>query len=366
SPEACALYGYEPGCAPGYEEWIGSIHPEDRAAASLTVTSAIERARSGEDRVLYKDEYRVVHPDGTVLWVEPSGGFERKGETLVMRGVVRDITERKAAEIERERLLQSERAARTEAERASRLKDEFLATISHELRTPLNAILGWSQILNYDHVDAETRSQGLAAIERNARSQAQLVNDLLDMSRIVSGKIRLEVRNVDLRDVIDTAIDAIEPAANAKGIRIDQVLDPRAGAVRGDANRLQQVVWHLLSNAVKFTANGGRVRVGLRQTEGHLELTVADTGQGIEPDFLPFLYDHFRQADGSTTRQHGGMGLGLAIVKQLVELHGGKVWAQSPGKDQGSIFTVELPLGRDLHPPGAASLQRSSPGARPS
>jgi PAS domain S-box-containing protein len=366
SPEACMLYGQEPDCNLGYQEWIACIHPEDRAGASRTVFSAIERARAGEDRVLYKDEYRSVHPDGTVLWIEPSGGFELQGDTLVMRGVVRDITERKSAEIERERLLQSERAAREEAERASRLKDEFLTTISHELRTPLNAILGWAQILNYGRVDAETTAQGLAAIERNARSQAQLVNDLLDMSRIVSGKIRLEVRNVDLRDVIDAAADAIQPAASAKEIRIDQVLDPDAGTVRGDANRLQQVVWHLLSNAVKFTPNGGRVRIALRQTEKHLEVTVADTGQGIDPDFLPFLYDHFRQADGSTTRQHGGLGLGLAIVKQLVELHGGRVWAQSPGRNQGSIFTVELPLGRDLHPSGAASIQRPAPGARPS
>jgi PAS domain S-box-containing protein len=365
SPEACALYGREPDCGIDYEGWIGSIHPEDRSAASQTVISAIERARAGEDQVLYKDEYRVVHADGTVLWAEPSGGFERKGETLVMRGVVRDITERKAAEIERERLLQSERTARAEAERASRLKDEFLATISHELRTPLNAILGWAQILNNSQVDASTTAHGLAAIERNARSQAQLVNDLLDMSRIVSGRIRLDARSVDLREVIDTAVDTVRPAAKAKGIRIDQVLDPQAGPVWGDANRLQQVVWHLLSNAVKFTPNGGRVRVGLRQTEGQLEVTVADTGQGIDPDFLPFLYDHFRQADGSTTRQHGGMGLGLAIVKQLVEMHGGRVWAQSPGQNQGSIFTVELPLssGRDSRQPGITPPPRSAPGA---
>jgi PAS domain S-box-containing protein len=365
SPEACALYGQPPDCSLGYEEWIASIHPEDRAAASRTVFSALERARAGEDKVRYKDEYRVVHPDGTTLWVEPSGGFELKGDTLVMRGVVRDITERKAAEIERERLLQSERTARTEAERASRLKDEFLTTISHELRTPLNAILGWAQILNNSPVDATTNAQGLAAIERNARSQAQLVNDLLDMSHIVSGKIRLDVRNVDLREVIDAAVDTVRPAAGAKGIRIDQMLDPQAAPVRGDANRLQQVVWHLLSNAVKFTPNGGRVRVGLRQAEGHLEVTVADTGQGIDPDFLPFLYDHFRQADGSTARQHGGMGLGLAIVKQLVQLHGGRVWAQSPGRDQGSIFTVELPLSSRRAPrrPGITPPPRSAPGA---
>ena len=261
---------------------------------------------------------------------------------------VTDITNRKRAEdairASEERLLRTERIARAEAERSSRLKDEFLATISHELRTPLNAILGWAQILGRGGVDAEKTSHGLSAIERNARAQAQLIDDLLDMSRIISGKIRLEIEIMDLRDVIAAATETIRPAAEAKGIQIQQTLDPLAGPVRGDANRLQQVVWNLLSNAVKFTPPGGRVQVTLRSTDGGLvEVTVTDTGQGIEPEFLPFVYDRFRQADGSTTRQHGGLGLGLAIVKQLVELHGGRVRAQSSGKDQGASFLVELP-----------------------
>ena len=261
----------------------------------------------------------------------------------------KDITADKRVDREREGLLEAERAARTEAERASSMKDEFLATLSHELRTPLNAILGWSQILRTGGGDPEDVAEAVDVIERNARAQTQIIEDLLDMSRIISGKIRLDVQEVDLEAVVRAAIETVRPAAEAKGIRVLPVLDPLTGPVSGDPNRLQQVFWNLLSNAVKFSPKGGRVQVRLKRVDSHLEVDVIDTGEGIEPQFLPFVFDRFRQADASTTRAHGGLGLGLAIVKQLVELHGGTVRAKSGGKGQGTTFAVSLPL-TVLHP----------------
>ena len=245
---------------------------------------------------------------------------------------------------ERERLLESERAARAESERASRLKDEFLATLSHELRTPLNAILGWTHLLRAKPGDGQQTAEGLETIERNARAQTQIVNDLLEMSRIVSGKLRLDVQRVDLSSVVDAAIGTVKPAADAKGIHLRTVLEPLAGYVSGDPARLQQILWNLLSNAIKFTPEGGRVDVRLERTGADVAVTVSDTGQGIKADFLPFIFDRFRQADASTTRLHRGMGLGLAIVKNLAEMHGGVVTAASDGDGTGSTFIVRLPL----------------------
>ena len=236
------------------------------------------------------------------------------------------------------------RIAWREAEAASRSKDEFLATLSHELRTPLNAILGWTQILELTPDDGEKRSRGLQAIHRNARAQAQLIDDLLDLSRIVSGKMRLDVRSVDLLSVIDGAVEAVRPAAEARSLRLHRVLDPRAGPIAGDADRLRQVAWNLLSNAVKFTPKGGRVEVRLERVNSHVEIIVADSGIGISAEFLPHVFDRFRQFDSSASRTHGGLGLGLAIVRHLVELHGGTVEARSPGLGQGSTFVVALPL----------------------
>ena len=261
----------------------------------------------------------------------------------------KDITADKRADREREQLLEAERAARTEAERASNMKDEFLATLSHELRTPLNAILGWSQILRTGGADAADVAEAVDVIERNARAQTQIIEDLLDMSRIISGKIRLDVQEVDLEAVVRAAIETVKPAAEAKNIRVVPVLDPLAHPVSGDPNRLQQVFWNLLSNAVKFSPKGGRVQVLLKRINSHLEVDIIDTGEGIEPQFLPFVFDRFRQADATTTRAHGGLGLGLAIVKQLVELHGGTVRAKSGGKGQGTTFAVMLPV-TVLHP----------------
>jgi signal transduction histidine kinase/CheY-like chemotaxis protein len=250
---------------------------------------------------------------------------------------------RRAAD-DRARLLEAERSARAEVERVSLMKDEFLATLSHELRTPLNAVLGWSEIL-LARIPAESDLQrGLDTIARNARSQAQLIEDLLDMNRIVSGKIRLDVQRLEITPIVEAALDSVRPSAEAKAIRVRKTLDPNAGPVVGDPNRLQQVVWNLLTNAVKFTPKGGKIDVVVQRMSSHIEISVQDTGAGISPEFLPHLFERFRQADSSTTRRYGGLGLGLSIVKQLVELHGGTVTAHSAGVGQGALFLVTLPL----------------------
>jgi Signal transduction histidine kinase len=257
--------------------------------------------------------------------------------------VTRDLTERKLAEEQRLKLAR-EQVARTEAEAANRAKDEFLATVSHELRTPLNAILGWGRMLGSGKLDEEGYTRGLETIERNAKLQAQLIDDLLDMSRIISGKLRLTVGPVDLHPVIEAAIEAMQPAVEAKRIRLQVILDSNVGMISGDPDRLQQVVWNLISNAVKFTPKGGRVQVRLQRINSHVDLAVSDTGQGVSAEFLPYVFDRFRQADSAITRMHGGLGLGLAIVRHLIELHGGTVEAQSPGEGQGATFTVRLPI----------------------
>ncbi|MEA2488838.1 MAG: hypothetical protein QOH21_630 [Acidobacteriota bacterium] len=229
------------------------------------------------------------------------------------------------------------------AETASRARDEFLATVSHELRTPLTSIIGWIQLLRLERDDASL-AEGLDTIDRNARAQSRLIEDILDFSRINAGKLRLNVQALDLVDVVDAAIEVVRPAADAKGVKMDRVLDSEAGHVSGDNDRLQQVIWNLLSNAVKFTPRGGRVQVRLERIGSHCEIAVSDTGEGIDPKFLPFVFDRFSQADSSSTRSHSGLGLGLGIVRHLVELHGGTVQAFSPGLGQGSTFAVHLPL----------------------
>jgi len=230
------------------------------------------------------------------------------------------------------------------AEQATRAKDEFLAVVSHELRTPLNAILGWAGLLRAGKLDPLAVKQALETIERNAKSQAKLIEDLLDFSRIISGKLRLDVGPVEITSVIETAIDVVRPAADAKGIRLQLILDPNAGPVPGDAERLQQIMWNLLSNAIKFTPKGGRVQVRLGRINSHVEIAVSDSGQGISQDFLPFVFERFLQADNTTTRRHGGVGLGLAITRHLAELHGGTISADSAGEGQGATFTLKLPL----------------------
>ena len=257
--------------------------------------------------------------------------------------IARDISDRVRADEERARLLASEQAARAQAEEANRAKDEFLATASHELRTPLNAILGWAAMLEQTaSLDGRTL-KGLQSINRNTRTLAQLVDDLLDVSRMISGKMRLDVAPMDLGDVIDAAVETILPAASAKDIGIHVAVDPASRTMAGDATRLQQAVWNLLSNAVKFTPAGGRVDVRTRVNKGQIELTVTDSGIGIDATFLPYVFDRFRQADASSTRAQSGLGLGLAIVRHLVELHGGTVRAESDGRDAGTRFVMQLP-----------------------
>jgi PAS domain S-box-containing protein len=265
------------------------------------------------------------------------GAAQLESDELAWVCFVLDLTESKKIEA----LL---RQQAEELSRANRLKDEFLATVSHELRTPLNAMLGWATILRSKQLDETTTSRAIETIERNARAQNQLINDLLDVSRIITGKLRLNVRPVVLVSVIESVIDSICPAAEAKNIRIQSLLDPAAGPVSGDPDRLQQVFWNLLSNAVKFTPKGGRIQIRLERINSHLEVTVSDTGQGISPEFLPYVFERLQQADSTTTRAHGGLGLGLAIVRHLVELHGGRVQVASAGVGKGATFMVNLPI----------------------
>jgi PAS domain S-box-containing protein len=255
-----------------------------------------------------------------------------------------DLARRAAAAIDNARLYSEAQKARRSAEEASRLKDEFLATVSHELRTPLTAILGWVYLLRAGHLDERGAQSALETVERNARSQSQLIDDLLDVSRIITGKLRLDIRQIDPASFIEASIESLHPAAEAKGVRLQKVLDTGVSSIAGDPARLQQVVWNLLSNAIKFTPKGGRVQVRLERVNSHVEISVSDTGSGISPEFLPLVFDRFRQADQSTTRAHGGLGLGLAIVRHLVELHGGTVRAESHGEGKGATFTVMLPL----------------------
>ena len=325
----------EDGVAP-IGDFLRVIHADDRDRVTKLIQATLATDAP------FETEYRIDNPRTGVRWAIVRGRVERdaSGKPASWDGVVVDITERKLAE---QRLLEVERTARVEAERVGRMKDEFLATLSHELRTPLNAMLGWTQILRHRR-QPDDLDEGLSVIERNARTQAQLIEDLLDMSRIISGKIRLDVQPVALADVLTAAMDVVRPAAEAKGVRLVQTIDPHAGPVSGDANRLQQILWNLLSNAVKFTPRDGRVHLVLERVNSHLEISVADSGQGISPEFLPFVFERFRQEDGSTQRLHGGLGLGLAIVKHLVELHGGQVRAKSAGLGKGATFIVSLPL----------------------
>ncbi|MEA5599748.1 PAS domain S-box protein [Nostoc sp. UHCC 0252] len=290
---------------------------------------------------IYEKEY--IHRNGKrvpiVLGVALLNDSEDNGVAFVL-----DITDRKLAENECDRLLECERTARLQAEIANKIKDEFLAVLSHELRTPLNPILGWSKMLRTRKFDEQTTHRALETIERNAKLQTQLVEDLLDVSRILQGKLNLNICPVSLAMVVEAALETVRLAADANSIEIKTIFDANLGQVMGDPNRLQQVVWNLLSNAVKFTPPGGRVEIRLMEVGNQIQIQVSDTGKGINPDFLPYVFDYFRQADGTTTRIFGGLGLGLAIVRKVVEMHGGKVQAESLGEGLGATFNVEFPL----------------------
>lgn len=319
--------------------WSG-VHPLDLQRCLEIYNTSFDARKP------FSMEYRLRRHDGMYRWILDNGvpRFAPNGEFLGYIGSCIDIHERKQAEGEREKLLKEAQTAHKQAEIANRMKDEFLATVSHELRTPLNAILGWTQMLKNGIVGLEQLPKAIETIERNSRSQAQLVEDLLDVTRIVSGKLRLNIKPVELSSVVETAIDTVRPAAEARGVEIEKRFDEHPALVSGDAERLQQIVWNLLSNAIKFTPKGGRVTVRLERAEDAAQITVADTGKGIEPEFLPYVFERFRQADGTTTRKQGGLGLGLAIVKHLVELHGGEISAESEGVGKGAVFSVRLPL----------------------
>lgn len=290
-------------------------------------------------------ELRCEWPDHSIHWIALRGTAVHEGDRIcAISGVSVDQTSRRAAEGERAILLESERAARADAERANHLKDDFLATLSHELRTPLNAILGWAHLMRRSLNDPHEMAEGLDVIESSARAQTQLVSDLLDTSRVLSGKLRIAMQDVELATVVEAAVESIRPAADARGVRIEPLLDTTLEPVQGDLTRLQQVVWNLLANAVKFTPRGGKVQIVTRRAEAHAEIVVSDNGQGIDPAFAPHLFERFRQADSSTSREFGGLGLGLSLVKHLVELHGGTVEARSPGLGLGSTFVVQLPI----------------------
>ncbi|MBD2073537.1 response regulator [Phormidium sp. FACHB-592] len=343
--------------------WQDVIHPDDRASNIEAWTQAVEKG------VSYDIEQRLRRADGSYRWhlTRALPMLDEQSQVIRWFGTCTDITDRKQAETAREQLLQQEKAAREAAEQANRLKDEFLAVLSHELRSPLNPILGWAKLLSSGRLDAVRTREAINTIERNAQLQSQLIEDLLDISRIMQGKLTLKATPVSLPFVVSTAIETVRLAAEAKAIQIKTSFELTVNQIYGDAGRLQQVVWNLLSNAVKFTPPGGRVEVRLeeirhgesktqkRENPSHSPLltpyaptyariTVTDTGKGISPKFLPYVFEHFRQEDGAITRKFGGLGLGMAIARQIVELHGGKIWVESLGEDQGTTFIVELPL----------------------
>jgi PAS domain S-box-containing protein len=362
SPQHELLFDLAPGSFEGtYKAFLRRIHPDDRPKVGRVIRRALL------DQSDYEVEFRVPLPGGRVRWLGAKGRFLRdpRGAARLLTGVATDITDRKRAEDDRAQLLDREHEARLQAEQALRLKDEFLATVSHELRTPLTAILGWARILHARQGDPASVARAIDTIERNAKSLAQIVEDILDVSRIIGGKLLLELGPVDLVPVLEVASSVVRPAAEAKGVTLK--LPPKGPPciVWGDPDRLQQVVWNLLSNAVKFTPEGGSVEARFTRDKTRAVIQVLDTGQGIDGSFLPFMFDRFRQADSTTTRNHGGLGLGLALVRHLIELHGGTVQAESAGLGHGATFTVTLPIKPELfvRAAGEAPLRPSEPPA---
>jgi PAS domain S-box-containing protein len=339
NPAAETMFGYAADEALGRN--ITMIIPPDVRHEEDTVLAKIRRG----DVVDHFETVRV-RKDGSSVHVEltVSPVFAADGRIVGVSKIARDISDRMRLEDERSALLTREQEARADAEAGNRAKDEFLAILSHELRTPLNAVYGWARMMQAGKLDEETSARALDAIVRNANAQVQLIDDLLDVSRVINGKMRLDVRPTDVREVIDAAIDAVGPAVSAKGQRLERVLDPGNGRVNGDPGRLQQIVWNLVINAVKFTPPGGEIRVRMRCEAERVAIVVSDTGQGIPAHVLPFVFDRFRQWDSSSTRAHSGLGLGLALVKHLTELHRGTVSAESPGEGRGATFTVTLPV----------------------
>lgn len=333
------LYGY------AAEEVVGKsvtlLIPPDHINEEPQI---LERIRCGEKVVLYETLRQRKDKSMVAISLTVSPIFDYAGNIIGASKIAHDITERKQAEAEREKLLEREQNARKDAEVANRLRDEFLATVSHELRAPLNSILGWARMMEKGTLDEKTTAKAISTIVRNAESQNRLIEDLLDVSRIISGKMRLEVITVKPSNFVEAALETVRPAAEAKNITLEVVGDTTVSHISGDPNRLQQVMWNLLSNAIKFTSQGGRVTVEINRESGNVEIKVKDTGVGIKEEFLPHVFDRFRQADASSIRKFGGLGLGLAIVRHITEMHGGTVDVESEGENQGSVFTVSLPV----------------------
>src|SRR5689334_18733319 len=331
-------------------EWRFVFADDEDAVALVT-----NRQRAGVE-VQGVQRNRNYTRAGTVLFCEwyNSVLHDDRGKLVSVLSLVLDVTARKAAEDDRAALLIRERDARKHAEEADRLKDEFLATLSHELRTPLTSILGWASMIRSGEVEGANASRAIETIERNARSQARLIDDLLDVSRIITGNLRLDLHPLNLAPIVEAAIDALRPTADVKGIYIRTDILTGDCLVKGDPNRLRQVIWNLLSNSIKFTQRGGVVMINLKCVGPTVRLTVADTGEGISREFLPYVFDRFRQAEGSISRKQGGLGLGLAVVRHLVELHGGSISAESDGLGEGSMFSVELPLAQERRDPARA------------
>ncbi|HZI62810.1 MAG TPA: MASE1 domain-containing protein [Pyrinomonadaceae bacterium] len=331
--------------------WLTIVHPKDKERAAREAAAIFESGKGGTSR------FRWLRKDGSNVWVEAQSVVvcDESGP-VGMRGVTMNITAAVQAEIERAELLDRESQAREEAEEASRLKEEFLATVSHELRTPLNAVVGWSRLVRSGQLDKEGMAHALEVIERNASAQRQIIEDLLDVSRIVTGKLRINTQRVDLLLVIHAAIDAVRPAAEAKEIDLRMHFEAPDAIVKADVERLQQILWNLLANAVKFTPQRGSVDVYLRQHGSLAEIRIEDSGPGIPADFLPRIFERFTQADSSSTRKHGGLGLGLAIVRHLVELHGGTVWAGNREGNGGAVLVVSLPA---IEPTATELISRS-------
>ncbi|HEX5085101.1 MAG TPA: PAS domain S-box protein [Blastocatellia bacterium] len=350
------------------EEHLGrtlrEVVPEVSDAVESDLRRVIETgepALNVEQRIVMSTQPGVVRHFISSFFPIKNGG----GRVLGVNVVVMEITRRKKIEEELERLLRQEKAAREEAQEANRLKDEFLATISHELRTPLTSILGWTRLLAGGRLTTPQARHALEVIAQSAQSQTQLIEDILDTSRIITGRFKIEAQPVAIEHIFHSAIDVIRPSAEAKGIALREVVDAPDGVVLGDANRLQQAVWNLLSNAVKFTSEGGRVEARLGRAEGQIEIEVKDTGIGIEPKFLPYVFDQFRQANSTSTREHGGLGIGLAIVRHIVEMHGGGVSASSPGMDRGATFRIRLPMISTPRPEGPDAEPAPAPAIEP-
>lgn len=351
-----ALHGFSPGTFPGtFEAFQAEIHPDDRPRVLGAITTALNH------RSDHHVEYRIVRRDGTVRWVEGRGKVfcDRQGQPEQMAGVCLDVTERKQLEDQRALVLSREQAARADLERAGRMKDEFLATLSHELRTPLNAVLGYAHMLQAGTLPQDRVAHAIEVIERNAAAQMRLIDSLLDVSRVMAGKFELQFEPVQLEAVVEAAVDAFRPQAQRSGIALEIVAPLSPVRVIADSGRLQQVLWNLISNALKFTPSGGQVGVHVTQTDSEVRIQVRDTGHGISGDLLPHVFDRFWQADSSTRPARAGLGLGLTLVREIVQAHGGAVVAESDGDGRGSAFTVTLPVpaaavrtGLGLHPTG--------------